>query len=273
METPISVVVITKNEASRIKECLSSVKGWAKEIIVVDDESSDSTRELAATFTDKIYIRRMEIEGRHRNWAYAQAECSWVLSLDADERLTPALRDEITQILRSQPEPSAYTIPRKNFLGDYWLKWGGQYPAPQLKLFRKDLFRWEEVEVHPRAFLDGVCAHLENPLLHYTYRDLGDFLNKLNSQTTLEAKKWVALSLEDPKKARYKMNLAHALWRCLDRFLRAYLRKQGWRDGFRGFMISVYSSLYQIVAYAKYWEMKNISTKESDCFIKGGKHS
>ncbi len=256
METPISVVIITKNEASRIRDCLDSVKGWAKEIIVVDDESNDATRQIAASFTDKIHIRRMDIEGRHRNWAYAQAECSWVLSLDADERLIPELRDEITQMLLGEDKAAAYTIPRKNFLGDYWLKWGGQYPAPQLKLFRKDLFRWEEVQVHPRAFLDGVCEHLKFPLLHYTYRDFGDFLNKLNSQTTLEAKKWIDLSDKDPKKAGYKMNLTHALWRCFDRFFRSYLRKQGWRDGFRGFIISVFASLYQIVAYAKYWEMK-----------------
>jgi len=256
METPVSVVVITKNEEQRIADCLVSVKGWAKEIIVVDDESTDRTREISSAFTDRIFIRKMDIEGRHRNWAYAQAANPWVLSLDADERLTPELKAEISDVLSKNPQASAYTIARKNFLGDYWLRWGGQFPAAQLKLFRKDKFHWEEVEVHPRAHLDGSCAHLRGALLHYTYRDFGDFLKKLNIQTTLEAKKWIAVYEQNSKKANYKMNLFHVLWRCLDRFLRTYVRKQGWRDGFRGFMVSIFASLYQIVSYSKYWEMK-----------------
>tara|TARA_B100000315_G_scaffold260160_1_gene319616 strand:+ start:1414 stop:2217 length:804 start_codon:yes stop_codon:yes gene_type:complete len=256
METSISVVIITKNEETRIEACLDSVKGWANEIILVDDESSDKTRQIATNYTDRIFTRKMDIEGRHRNWAYAQANNQWVLSLDADERLTQDLRDEIGHVLRENPKGAAYTIPRKNFLGDYWLKWGGQYPSPQLKLFKKDKFRWEEVEVHPRAFLDGECLHLKEPMLHYTYRDWADFLKKLNSQTTLEAKKWITLLSDDPKKANYKMNLFHALWRYNDRFFRTFIRKQGWRDGFRGFMLSFFASLYQIIAYAKYWEMK-----------------
>ncbi|MBU1112678.1 MAG: glycosyltransferase family 2 protein [Candidatus Omnitrophica bacterium] len=257
MSVPITVVVITKNEAERIKACLESVAGWAAEIILVDDESADQTRQIAAGYTDKIFVRRMDIEGKHRNWAYAQAQNQWVLSLDADERLTPELKKEIEDLFSQPIEAPAFTIPRKNFLGRYWLRWAGQYPSAQLKLFKKDKFKWEEVEVHPRAFLEGKCAHLTSPLLHYTYRDFGDFLKKLNNQTTLEAKKWFDVYRSDPKKANYKMNLTHACWRCLDRFLRAYIRKQGWRDGFRGFMISFFAGLYQIISYAKYWEIKN----------------
>ncbi len=252
----ISVVIISKNEASRIKECLESVYGWAGEIILVDDESSDCTRQIAADYADKILIRKMDIEGRHRNWAYSQAVNPWVLSLDADERLTPELKAEIDTVLSENLQENAFTIPRKNFLGDYWLRYGGQYPSPQLKLFKKAKFRWEEVEVHPRAFLDGECGHLSKPLLHYTYRDFGDFLKKLNNQTTLEAKKWLKVYQENPKKANYKMNLLHAFWRYYDRFFRAYIRKQGWKDGFRGLISAFFGSLYQIISYAKYWEMK-----------------
>lgn len=256
MNIDLSVVVIARNESSRIKDCLESVKGWANEIIVVDDQSTDNTVEIAGEYTDKVFVRKMDIEGRHRNWAYAQAQNQWVLSLDADERLTPESRQEISRVLTSEPSAGAFTIPRKNFLGDYWLAWGGQYPSAQLKLFLKDKFKWEEVQVHPRAFLDGECEHLKEPMLHYTYRDFGDFLAKLNNQTTLEAKKWFKVYETDPKKANYKMNFIHAFWRYNDRFLRAYLRKQGWRDGFRGFMSAMLSGLYQMVAYAKYWELK-----------------
>lgn len=257
-KVPLSVVIITKNEEQRIKDCLESVYGWAEEIILVDDESTDTTRTIAQTYAGKVFIRKMDIEGRHRNWAYSQAVCQWVLSLDADERVTPELQEEIRQLLQKDAiDEAAFTIPRKNFLGSYWLRWGGQYPAAQIKLFRTDRFKWEEAEVHPRAFLDGKCGHLAAPLIHYTYRDFSDFIKKLNNQTTLEARKWISVYKSDPKKADYKMNFSHVLWRCLDRFIRTYLVKKGYRDGFRGFMVAFFASLYQIVSYAKYWEMRN----------------
>ncbi|MBP7088242.1 MAG: glycosyltransferase family 2 protein [Candidatus Omnitrophica bacterium] len=256
MKIPLTVIIIAKNESKRIKECLESVAGWAEEIILFDDESADNTREFAADYVNKVIVSKMDIEGRYRNRAYSQAKYEWVLSLDADERLTVELKEEIEKVLSSGTKASAFTIPRKNFLGNYWLQWGGLYPSAQIKLFRKDKFRWEEAEVHPRAFLEGNCLHLNNPLLHYTYRDFSDFLRKLNNQTTLEAKKWLRVYKENPKKANYKMNLPHVFWRCIDRFFRAYFRKQGWRDGFRGFMVSFFSSLYQIISYAKYWEMR-----------------
>lgn len=254
---PLSIVILAKNEEGRITDCIKSVAGLADEIIVVNDDSSDRTGEVAKGLGAKVLVRKMDIEGRHRNWAYAQALNEWVFSLDADERVTEELRNEIRQALSSKPEANAFTMPRKNFIGDYWIKGGGLYPSPQIKLFRKAKFKWEEVEVHPRAFLEGGCAHLTKDLVHYTYRNWEDFLNKLNNQTTREAKKWYNLSLQDPKKANYKMNTVHAFWRVLDRFVRTYFFKKGYQDGFIGVMIAYFSSLYQIVSYAKYREMHN----------------
>ncbi|MBN2483562.1 MAG: glycosyltransferase family 2 protein [Candidatus Omnitrophica bacterium] len=254
--TPVSVVIITKNESGRIADCIRSAAAWADEIIVVDDESSDDTITQAKNLGAHVCSRKMEIEGRHRNWAYQQAKNDWVFSLDADERLTAQLKEEISLLLKGTPEHAAYTVPRKNHLADYWIRWGGMYPAPQIKLFRKQKFKWEEVEVHPRAFLEGTCGHLTGDLIHYTYRDWTDFLRKLNTQTTLEAKKWIKVSRSDPRKAAYKMNTLHALWRTADRFFRAFIAKKGYRDGFIGFMVAYFSSLYQIVSYAKYRWMK-----------------
>src|SRR5207244_2108901 len=125
--------------------------GWADEIIVVDDESSDRTIAIAKNYTDQIFQRRMENEGVHRNWAYTQARNEWVLSLDADETISPELQEEI---LASLPKNTfdAYAIPQKNFIGNYWVRHSGWYPASKIKLFKKNKFRYEEVEVHPRAF-------------------------------------------------------------------------------------------------------------------------
>jgi len=258
-KTKLSIVILAKNEETRIKDCLSSVVGWADEVIVIDDESADRTVAIATELGAKVFIKKMDIEGAHRNWAYAKAANEWILSLDADERPTDELKEEISALLPTNPIQSAFTIPRRNFIGNYWLRWGGQYPSAQLKLFKKNKFKWEEVEVHPRPVMEGECGHLTKDLIHYTYRDWADFLKKLNNQTSLEATKWYKLSLENPKKAQYKMNTFHALWRTLDRFIRTYFAKKGYRDGFNGFMIAYFASLYQIVSYAKYRELKHKS--------------
>ncbi len=253
---PLSIVILTKNEEKRIADCIKSVSGWADEVIVVDDESTDKTEKIAANLGARVLVKKMNVEGKHRNWAYAQAKNEWVFSLDADERVTDELKEEIENVFKSNPSFAAFTVPRRNYIGDYWIRWGGLYPAPQIKLFRKDKFRWEEVEVHPRAFLEGTCGHLKSDLLHYTYRNWEDYLRKLNKQTTLEAVKWYKLSKVSPKKARYKMNFIHALWRMMDRFIRTFFVKKGYRDGFVGFMVAYFSSLYQIVSYAKYREFQ-----------------
>lgn len=242
----LSVVILTKNEEACIAECLESVK-WANEIIVVDDESADKTVEIAKKYTNRILHRKMDIEGRHRNWGYAQAANLWVLSLDADELVTPELEIEIEEAIKSE-EFAAYDIPLRNFIGNYWVKYGGWYPASKLRLFRKDKFKYEEAEVHPRGILDGKCGHLKSDIIHKGYPDLEHFLNSVNRQSTLEAKKWI--NTERP------MTIVWATWRAVDRFFRRYLRKKAYKDGMYGFVIAYFDSLYQILSYLKFLEMK-----------------
>jgi glycosyltransferase involved in cell wall biosynthesis len=244
----LSVVILAKNESKNIKDCIMSVNQLADEIIVIDDSSEDDTVEIANRLGAKVVVKNMENEGIHRNWAYTQAKNLWVLSLDSDERVTAELADEIRSLNFRLSEFAAFTIPRRNYIGKYWLSHGGQYPAAQLKLFRKDKFRYEEVQVHPRAFLDGKCGHLKNDIVHYSYKDFSDFMNKLNKQTTLEAQKWFDTGR--------RMSFGQALWRTIDRFFRKFVGKKGFRDGFMGFMLAVFDSIYQIVSYAKYWELK-----------------
>lgn len=244
--TGLSVVILTKNEEGRIAKCLDSVK-WADEIIVVDDESTDKTLEIIRKYTDKIFVKRMDVEGRHRNWAYAQAKNLWILSLDADELVTPELKEEINAVLVSNPKENGFTIPRRNYIGDYWVKSGGWYPSPQLKLFRKDKFRYEEVAVHPRAFMDDPCGHLRSDIIHYSYRNLEDFLSKLNNQTTREAEKWF--------QQNKPMRLGRFLWRTVDRFTRTYVGRKAYKDGFIGFSVAFFAGLYQFISYLKYREI------------------
>ncbi|MBU0694092.1 MAG: glycosyltransferase family 2 protein [Candidatus Omnitrophica bacterium] len=254
MKVSLSVVVLAKNEERRIVDCIRSVLGWADEIIVVDDESTDNTCQIAQELGVRVLIKKMDIEGKHRNWAYAQAKNDWVFSVDADERPEEELKKEIKEVIASTPH-TYFSIPFKTYVGDYWIRWGGWYPGPKVKLFRKSKFRYEEVEVHPRIIVEGSCGRLKNDVSHYSYKNWEDFLDKTNKQTTLEAVKWYKLSLVNPKKAGYKMNIIHALWRTLDRFIRTFFVKKGYRDGFIGFMIAYFSSLYQMVSYAKYREL------------------
>ena len=254
--TKISVVVLTKNEGRNIKPCLESIAGWADEILIIDDMSTDNTLGIAKKYTDRIISRKMDVEGIHRNFVYAQARNLWVLSLDADERATDELKVEIEEAIKEGVKYNGFTIPRRNFIGNYWVKYGGWYPSPQLKLFRRDKFRYEEVGVHPRAFMDDPCGHLKSDIVHYSYRNIEDFLNKLNNQTTREAEKWY--SQNKP------MRLGRFLWRTYDRFMRTYFTRKGYKDGFIGFVVAYFAGLYQFLSYLKYREIIKVGKIDNE---------
>lgn len=247
-------MIITKNEAERLGECLESVR-WASEIIVLDDKSTDDTVQIAKRHTQKVYQRKMDIEGKHRNHAYALATHPWVLSLDADERVTPALRDEIVALLKNKPLCNGYTIPRKNFMGKTWIRYGGMYPSAQLRLFQKDKFRYDEqAEVHPQAYMPDPRGTLKSDILHYTYRDFTDAVAKLDRQTDLEAMKWF--------REKRKVGIFGTLRKMVDRFFRAYFSKHGYKDGVIGLFLAVNAGMYQFLSFAKYWEMRESERKQ-----------
>ena len=246
---PISVVIIAKNEKDHIADCVTSAS-WAGEVLVVDDFSTDNTVALAEGVGARVVQRKMDIEGRHRNWAYAQANFDWVFSLDADEEMTDELRESIKDTLAGKPEHIGYTAPIKAYIGDYWIQHGGWYPGRKLRFFDRRFFKYEEAEVHPRVFLDGSFGHLNGDIIHYSYRGIGDFLNSVNAQTTLEARKWI--------KDKRKVGLFTCFRKSLDRFFRTYIMKRGYRDGFTGFMVAFFAGLYQLLSYSKYLELKKI---------------
>lgn len=253
-KVPISVIVITKNEQDNIDDCLKSVYAWADEIIIVDDESTDRTLEIAGRYTDKVFTRKMDLEGRQRNWGASKAKNAWVMMIDSDERMTPELQKEIESVITSNSEKAvAYWVPRKNYFGDKWLKYGGWYPASHIKLYKKDFLKWREVPadiVHPGVDItDGSQGlNLKNHLIHYNFKNIEDFIKKVNRQTTLEAIKW---HLQGKK-----IGLAHGLWKAFDRFWRRYVRKKGYKDGYYGFVAAALSGFYQFAAYSKFREIK-----------------
>jgi len=245
---PLTVVILAKNEEAVIGACCESVFGWVDEILVVDDTSSDHTVDIVKRYTSRVYTQAMLNEGRHRNWGYALAQNDWVLSLDADERVSEGLRDEMCSGLFKTGTEKAWAIPIKTYIGDYWVRYAGWYPASKIRLFDKNFFRYEEAEVHPRAFVDGPVGELRQAIIHLGYPDFEHFLASLNRQTTLEARKWARTGVNMP--------LGRAVRRTLDRFMRSYFRKRGYKDGFMGFMVAFFAALYQLMSYAKYWQIK-----------------
>lgn len=250
----VSVVIITKNEQANIEDCLKSIHSWPDEIIIVDDESADRTLEVARRYTDKVFTRKMDLEGKQRNWGASKAKNAWVIMLDADERMNPELQKEIEEVIgKNDKETVAYWIPRKNYFGDQWLKYGGWYPAHHIKLYKKDFLKWREIPcdvVHPGVDItEGFkSSRLNNHLIHYNFKNIEDFIKKVNRQSTLEAVKW---HLQGKK-----IGAIHGLWKTFDRFWRRYIRKKGYKDGYYGFIAALLSGFYQFAAYIKLREIK-----------------
>jgi glycosyltransferase involved in cell wall biosynthesis len=253
-KVPVSVVIIAKNEEDNMDDCIQSVKGWADEVGVVDDNSTDKTVEISKKYGAVVYHRTMDNEGIHRNWAAAQAKNEWVLYLDADERVTPELQQEIDAVLPATKHV-AFAIPFRTFIGTYWVNHSGWYPGSKTRFVMKSKFRYEDAPVHPRVFHDGSCGYMTKDIIHYGYPDLAHFLASLNRQTSLEAQKWVDTGR--------KMSMLKGFWRTIDRFFRSYIGKGGYKGGFMGFVIAYFASLYQIMSYIKYYEItKGIKAKK-----------
>jgi glycosyltransferase involved in cell wall biosynthesis len=250
---PISIIIIAKNEQLRIKDCLESVHGWANEIIVIDDESTDQTCSIALAYTNKIFKRAMDLEGRQRNFGVAQASNDWVMMLDCDERPTSELKKEIEDLLNNPPEKTvAFWIPQICYVGDVHIQYGG-WSNPHLRLYHKKYVSWNEGAfdiVHPgmKVASGYKGANLKSALIHYNYRNIEDIFGKVNRMSTLEALKW---SLDGRK-----MSQGKAMWRTVDRFFRRYVGKKGYKDGYLGLVLSISSALYEFEAYSKYKEIK-----------------
>ena len=244
---PVSVIVITKNEEHNIDECLQSVS-WAEEIVVVDTGSTDSTVERARNYTEKVFTHEWRGYGEAKNFALQQCNNEWVFWLDADERVTAELQEEVRHALASVGETVvAFRMPRlANFLGR-WIYHGGWYPGKVVRLFRKSFVTFSDARVHEQLVLSkGEIADIKAHLLHYTDPTLEHYLQKFNTYTTLAAEE---LRLRG-KKFHLHTLLVNPIWV----FLKMYIVKAGFRDGIQGFLLSVLSAHYVFVKYAKHWE-------------------
>lgn len=237
----LSVIIITKNEALNIRECLTSVQ-WADEIIVVDSGSTDETISICREFTSHIHVHDWPGFGVQKNRALGYATQDWVLSLDADERVTSELRSEIEQIMRAGQDPG-YEIPRlSSFCGRY-MQHSGWYPDYVTRLFRRNSGQFSNDLVHERVLINGTVGRLKQNLLHESFRDLDQLLAKMNHYSTAGA---VMLGNRG-RDATLTQAIFHGLWA----FVRSYILRAGFLDGREGFMLAVSTAEATYYRYVK----------------------
>ncbi|SJZ46843.1 glycosyltransferase family 2 protein [Selenihalanaerobacter shriftii] len=246
----LGALVLTYNEEENIIDCLESIN-WIDELVVVDSYSEDETVELAKQHTEKVYQREFDDFSSQRNFGLDQIESEWVLVVDADERVTFELKEEVLERLNN-PQAEGYRIPRKNYFLGKWIKYCGWYPDYTLRLFKVADNRYSGL-VHEGIKIDGRVDKLDNAFIHYTYRNLKHYLDKINQYTTLDA--------EDKYQAGKKKGLAYILLRPVVEFIKKYFLKKGFLLGFQGLILSILSSYYQFLKYIKLWEKHEVDSR------------
>ncbi len=237
----LSIIIITKNEALNIRECLESVK-WADEIVVVDSGSTDDTVAICRELTPHVYIHDWPGFGIQKNRALSYATQDWVLSLDADERVTPELRNEIENAMRDTSVPG-YEIPRlSSFCGRY-MHHSGWYPDYVTRLFRRGKGEFSNDLVHERVIIQGETGRLTQNLLHESFRDLDQLLGKMNHYSTAGAK----MLGQKGRDATLTQAILHGFWA----FARSYFLRAGFLDGREGFMLAVSTAEGTYYRYVK----------------------
>ncbi len=242
----ISVTIIVRDEEAHIRDCLESVK-WADEVIVSDSGSTDSTVEICREYGAKVSEDQWLGFGRQKNLCGDRARNAWILNVDADERVTPALRDEISRTLEKTGKAGFY-IPRKNFFGDRWVRRCGWYPDYNLRLYRKDSGRFTDRFVHESVVVNGDKGYLKNPIEHRTYKDVSDYLGRMQRYSTLAAQEM----LNQGKNA----GIIDILLRPPFTFFKMYVIRLGFLEGATGVILSTLYASYTLAKYAKLWEMK-----------------
>lgn len=252
----ISFCIITRNEEKNVPELLANLAPVADEILIVDSGSTDKTVELARNGKARVLEHPWTDYTTQKNYALQEALHSWVFVLDADERLSPTLSEEIEGIKRTFPQeegPEGVDGFRTNRLAHYWgrpIRHSGWYPDRKVRLFRRGTGAFTGKHVHEGfSFRGRLSDTLRGDLLHYPYQDLAAHLAKINLYSGLGA-----LRLRDEGKT---FSLRRLLLHPPTRFFRHYLWKRGFLDGFRGLLIAALSSYYVFIREVRLWELEN----------------
>lgn len=244
----LSIALCVRDEAANLPDCLATA-AFADEIVVLLDRSTDASGEIARAAGAKVIEGAWDIEGDRRNAAIAACAGPFVLELDADERITPALAAEIRAALED-PKADVFEIPFDNHIGGRRVRYGwGAYNGTQAKrcLFRKGAKQWGRERVHPTIRFEGAHAKLAAPMTHYVYADLSALFAKLNRYSDLRG--------QDLADAGDAGSRGHAVRRVFSRFWKAYVARKGYREGYDGFALGLMAGLFPLLSHLKAQEL------------------
>lgn len=247
----LSVVVLTKNEEKNIAACLDSVR-WADEIIVIDDNSTDKTVEIARRITDNIIIHSLINNfSEQRNLGLDRASGDWILQMDADERVTKDLRNAISAILERRSTLSAFTFRRANNFCGKFLTAGGENLHRPLRLLRKNKARFSGDRIHEQLTVNGLVGDIDAVMEHYNFPDISHYVETQDFYCTLEARAlYEKFGRISERKLRKELTSGP-----MKLFFKIYIKRKGFKDGLHGLVFAMLSAWRRFLIYAKYWEM------------------
>lgn len=242
----ISATIITLNEEDKIGDAIKSVKDLMDEIVVVDSGSTDKTLEVAKNLGAKVYLRKFDNFASQKNWAMLKTKNDWILSLDADERITPELAKEIKESVNNQ-QCVGYLIPRRNFILGKEIKYSRWSPDKHIWLWQKAYGRWVG-DVHEEVVVQGNVGELKNNKIHHSHKTVSEFIQANNHYSTLEAQ-----SLFNRKIC---FSFWKMFWVSFFEFFVRFIYKKGFLDGKRGLILAYLMSIYQLAVWIKLWELE-----------------
>ena len=256
----ISIVISAWNEADKLGRCLASV-AWADEVIVVNNSSTDATATVAGQHKAKVFKRpNNPMLNVNKNFGFEKANGEWILSLDADEVVTPELAKEIRHVVSSQ-QPAArsdvvgYWIPRKNIIFGKWIMHGLWWPDKQLRLFQRGMGRFRCKHVHEYLEVDGPTGELQEPYIHHNYETISQFIRKMDTiYTESEVQKLV--------RTTYKFAWFDAIRFPISDFVKVFFAQEGYKDGLHGLVLALLQAFYSFIVFAKLWEQKKFEEEE-----------
>lgn len=243
----VSVVVLTRNEEENIGPCLETLQ-WADELLVLDSFSDDATVDIAREMGAGVHQHPFVNYALQRNAGLQLAGKEWVFFVDADERVTPELAEEIRRVV-DEAGFAGWWVPRKNYIFGRWIRHAGWFPDYQLRLLRRDRARYDEGrEVHELVDLDGEAGYLEGLMIHYNYDTIGQFRARQDMYTNYEAR----MMLENGERAR----IHNLVLQPLRQFGWRYVTLEGYKDGWHGLLLSLLMAYYELVRYKKLWRLE-----------------
>lgn len=248
----LSVVITAFNEEKKIKDCLESVKDLADEMVFVDNSSTDKTREIAQKYTKKIYTQKNDPQNidLQKNFGFSKASGDWILSLDADERMTPELAKELKEMINDKGLMSnSYWIPRKNIIFGKWIEHTGWWPDYQLRLFKKGKGKYIKQHYHEDLQIDGETAYLKEHMLHLHYAMPMEFINRTMAI-------YVPNEAEDILHKGYRFDYLDVLRFPVREFLSRFFAREGYKDGLHGLVLSLLMGWYHFMIFLYIWEKK-----------------